>query len=295
MVGTVAGIIEAVAGQFSAAGLVYGHGTDNAWDEAVALVLHVSGLPDDLSVMDTVLSAAECAGIESLALRRIRERLPLPYLLGRVRFAGYPFHIEPGVVIPRSPIGQLVLDRFSPWLLEPPETVVDVCCGSGCIGIAVALAFPEARVDLVDVAPQAIALTEKNIALHGLDDRVKVHRSDLFDGLVPGRWDLIVSNPPYVDRVDMASLPAEYVHEPALGLDGGVDGLDLVARLLDALPSRLAPGGLFICEVGASAPALLRRYPDLPFVWPDLPEGGEGVFLLTAESLAGARREQTGA
>lgn len=276
-------LIEDLARRFSGAGLVFGHGTDSAWDEATALVLSVTGLADDRRVLETRTTETQRARIESLATRRIRERVPLPYLLGEVDFAGFRFRIRPGVVIPRSPIGQLIRARFEPWLSHPPATVVDVCSGSGCIGIAIALMFPEARVDLVDIASGAVELAQENVALHGLQDRVRVHRSDLLDALAPGCWDLVVSNPPYVDSVDMASLPPEYRHEPALGLEGGADGLDLVARLLATLPERLCAGGLFVCEVGGSAAALLRRFPRLPFVWPDLPDGGEGVFLLTGD------------
>lgn len=284
-VASVGQLIEDLAGRFAGAGLVYGHGTDSAWDEATALVLGVTGLPNDRRVLEVQPPGEQRERIESLARRRIRERVPLPYLLGEVDFAGFRFRVQPGVVIPRSPIGQLIRTRFEPWLLHPPATVADVCSGSGCIGIAIALTFPDARVDLIDVAAQAIELARENIALHALQDRVRVHRSDLFEQMPAGCWDLVVSNPPYVDQVDMRSLPPEYRYEPALGLEGGEDGLDLVARLLEALPARLCPEGLFICEVGGSAPALLRRFPQLPFVWPDLPEGGEGVFLLSRDSL----------
>lgn len=272
--------VEAVARRFADAGLVFGHGFDSAWDEAVALVLAVTGLPDDRSVLERHVAASHLERIESLARRRIDERVPMAYLIGRCHFAGHEFLVEPGVVVPRSPIGGLIRRRFRPWLRDDPVRILDLCCGSGCIGIAAALALPGARVDLADLDPQAVDLTRRNAARHDLEPRVRVFRSDLFDALPDGRWDLILSNPPYVDRLDMASLPAEYRHEPAHGLEGGADGLDLVARMLNALPERLAPGGTFVCEVGASAPALLARFPRLPFLWPDLPEGGEGVFIL---------------
>lgn len=281
-------VIESVAGRFASAPLVFGHGTDNAWDEAVALVLGVTGLPDDESSLPAVLDAETVARIDRLAARRIGERVPLAYLLGRCHYAGLEFLIEPGIVIPRSPIGQLLETGLAPWLGADPARVLDVCTGSGCIGILAALVFPAARVTLVDVDPRAVDLARRNVALHGLADRVEVVESDLFDALPApdqpgGQFDLILSNPPYVDETDMASLPAEYRHEPARGLAGGPGGIALVARMLAALPARLAPGGLFVCEVGASAPALLRAFPRLPLVWPDLPEGGEGVFLLYAD------------
>jgi ribosomal protein L3 glutamine methyltransferase len=277
---TVAALIEQVAARFGDAGLVFGHGTDSAWDEAVALVLGVTGLPDDRAVLDRPVSQSHADQVAQLAQRRIDERTPLPYLLGRCRFAGAEFLIEPGVVIPRSPIGALIESRLSPWLAREPQTILDLCCGSGCIGIVAALAFPNARVDLADIDPRALDLARRNVTLHGLEDRVRLHASDLFDDLPAGRWDLILSNPPYVDSADMAGLPREYRHEPVRGLAGGPDGLDLVVRMLDALPERLESGGLFVCEVGGSAAALCRRFPRLAFIWPDLPNGGEGVFVL---------------
>ena len=283
---TVRRSIEGIAERFREAGLTFGHGYDSAWDEAVALVLGITGLPDDRTVLRRRVTRAHLERIEALARRRVQERVPLAYLLGRSPFAGHDFLIEPGVVIPRSPIGALIRARFRPWLRQPPTRILDLCCGSGCIGIAAALEFPHARLDLADVDPRAVDLAERNVGRYGLEARAAVCRSDLFTGLPAERWDLILSNPPYVDRSDMRSLPPEYRHEPALGLAGGTDGLDLVARMLDALPARLAAGGLFVCEVGGSAPALRARFPRLPFLWPELPDGGEGVFLLWREDLA---------
>lgn len=272
--------IEAVAEQFAASNIVYGHGTANPWDEAVALVLGVTGLPDSQEVADVEIGREAAERVALLARRRIEDRVPVGYLVGSVTFCGQRFEVEPGIVIPRSPIAQLIEAGFRPWLTDDPRRVVDVCTGTGCLGILCALAFPEAVVTLVDVDPAALALARRNVAHHGLEARVDVAASDLFADLDPERFDLIVSNPPYVNEADMAALPAEYRHEPVLGLAGGPDGLDLVTRLLQALPERLAPGGVFVCEVGASAPALLARYPEIPFIWPDLPDGGEGVFIL---------------
>jgi ribosomal protein L3 glutamine methyltransferase len=277
---TVGELIAAVSARFEAAGLVFGHGFDSAWDEATFLVLDVTGLPDDRAMLSRAVSRRHAARIETLAQRRLDERVPLAYVLGHSRFVGLDFLVEPGIVVPRSPIGALIAGGLAPWLDAPPAHVLDLCCGSGCIGIAAAVTFADAVVDLVDVDPRAVRLARRNAERLGVGDRVRVHRSDLFDDLPDGRWDLILCNPPYVDARDMASLPVEFRHEPALGLAGGDDGLDLVARVLDAMPERLAEGGTLVCEVGASAPALLRRYPDLPFIWPDLPGGGEGVFIL---------------
>ncbi|MEZ5557456.1 MAG: 50S ribosomal protein L3 N(5)-glutamine methyltransferase [Pseudomonadales bacterium] len=282
---TLAALIEQLSRRFAAAGLVFGHGYDSAWDEVVALVLHVTGLADDRASLACEIAGDDLTRIDALARRRIESREPLAYLIGECRFAGHRFLIEPGVVIPRSPIGQLIESALAPWLAQPPARILDLCCGSGCIGIAAALAFDDAQLTLVDIDPQALSLARRNLRLHGLEGRGRVVRSDLFAGLGATTFDLIVCNPPYVDAADMASLPAEYRHEPALGLAGGEDGLTLVARLLAALPEHLERTGLLVCEVGASAPALLRRFPRMPFVWPDLPEGGEGVFLLSGDAL----------
>lgn len=284
---TVGATIERLAAELTAAGLVFGHGYESAWDEAVALVLTVAELEDDRSVLDRPLDAEVLARIDALAARRVNERVPLAYLLGHGHFAGYRFDVEPGVVVPRSPLAELIVQRLAPWLRAPPRRILDLCCGTGCIGIAAALTFPGAELDLVDVDATALAVAHRNVRRHGLEHRATVHDSDLFAALPAGQWDLILSNPPYVNAVDMAALPPEYRHEPALGLAGGQDGLDLVARMLRALPERLTTGGLFVCEVGASAADLLRRFPALPFLWPELAAGGEGVFLLEGRAAAG--------
>ena len=273
-------VIEEIATRFKENNLCYGHGTDNPWDEAVALVLGVTQLPDDQLALASSVSEAMRRRMSALATRRIDERIPLAYLLGKTRFAGYEFLVELGVVIPRSPIGQLIVDRFEPWLSTIPRSIVDVCCGCGCIGITCAYQFPDTEVLLIDNDPNALDLARRNVALHGLGARVTVLNSDLFASAYDQIFDLIVTNPPYVDAVDIVSLPSEYRHEPEFGLAAGDDGLDIVDRLLTELPERLAPGGIFVCEVGGSAPALLRKYPRLPFIWPDMPGGGVGVFLL---------------
>jgi ribosomal protein L3 glutamine methyltransferase len=290
---TAGALIEQLAAEFAHANLVFGHGYDSAWDEAVALVLAVTGLPDDRSVLAQSVGAAPYRRIMDLARRRVESRTPLAYLLGRCRFAGHDFLIEPGIVVPRSPIGALIQAGFAPWLQQAPGRILDLCCGSGCLGIAAALRFADARVELVDVDPRAVHLTQRNIALHGLEARVQVVQGDLFDAVPAASYDLILSNPPYVDAADMASLPPEHRHEPPVGLAGGRDGMDLVARMLAELPRRLAPAGMFVCEVGASAPALLARFPDVPFLWPDLPDGGEGVFLLWQSEVPAAAASQS--
>ena len=260
--------------------MVLGHGTDNAWDEAVRLVLAVTGLPDDTATLDEPLSAADWLRVRELLTRRIDERLPLPYLLGRITFAGLEFEIEPGVVIPRSPIGRLIEQEFAPWLTQPPQRIVDLCCGSGCIGIAAAARFPDSQLTLVDIDEQALDVARRNVRRHGLKGRTRLICSDLWAEVPAGRFDLVLCNPPYVDAADMRTLPPEFLHEPELGLAGGEDGLAVLRPLLAALPERLAEDGLLVGEVGRSAAALTRAFPELPFVWPDLESGGEGVFLL---------------
>ncbi len=273
-------VIDEIATRFKENDLYYGHGTDNSWDEAVALALGVTQFPDDKLALTKSVSEAMCRRISAMATRRIEERIPLAYLLGKTNFAGYEFLVDPGVVIPRSPIGQLIVDRFEPWLSTTPRRIVDVCCGCGCIGIACAHLFPDVEVLLIDNDPNALDLARRNVAFHELGERVTVLSSDLFVSAQDQIFDLIVTNPPYVDAVDILSLPLEYRHEPESGLAAGDDGLAIVDRLLTVLAERLAPLGTFVCEVGGSAPALLRKYPRLPFIWPDLPGGGAGVFLL---------------
>lgn len=272
--------IKRAAQALTEASIVFAHGTDNAWDEAVALVLTVAKLPNDKASLATELAESDRQRIVDLLKRRVVERMPLPYLLGIAWFAGLEFFIEPGVVIPRSPIAELIEAGFSPWLSGQPATILDLCCGSGCIGIASALAFPESQLTLVDVDATAIALARRNVARHGLQRRTQIVRSAVFADLAPGQFDLILCNPPYVDAVDMRALPPEHRHEPAQGLAGGTDGLNLVHELLAELPGRLNVDGTLVCEVGASSAALLRAYARTGFIWPDLTQGGSGVFIL---------------
>lgn len=274
-------LIEACADALTAAGVVFGHGTDNAWDEASVLVLSVADLADDEENLGVSLDAGIVARIRALLARRIDERLPLAYLLGRWWFAGHEFLMRPGVVVPRSPIGELLQAGLSPWLTRPPGRVLDLCTGSGCIGISAALTWPAAEADLVELDPDAAALARENVALHGLGDRVRVYEGSLYEPLPVGnRYDLILSNPPYVDDADMATLPAEYRREPALGLSGGADGLALVRRIIDERAHWLSDDGVLVCEVGMSAAALIRAYPELSLLWPEFEQGGEGVFVL---------------
>jgi ribosomal protein L3 glutamine methyltransferase len=276
------------ASQFNAAGLYFGHGTDNSWDEAVQLVLHVLHLPVQEASpqwLDARLTLSERHAVVELIQRRIGERVPAAYLTGEAWFAGLRFSVDARVLVPRSPIAELIEQRFEPWLSREPEAILDLCTGSGCIGIACAYAFPSARVDLSDVSPDALQVAERNIVDHQLSDRVEAHESDLFAGLGDRVYDLIVSNPPYVDQQDLASMPAEYHAEPELGLASGADGLDFTRRLLWEAAAHLSEDGLLVVEVGNSQPALETAFPELPLTWVEFERGGHGVFLLAAADL----------
>jgi ribosomal protein L3 glutamine methyltransferase len=279
--------LEWVHQTLNQAELYYGHGTDNPWDEAVCLVLCACGLPVDAGeeVLQRPVSQEEGERIRRWVQARVEQRVPLPYITGRSWFAGLEFPIRPGVLIPRSPIAELIEKQFRPWLDRDPKTALDLCTGGGCIAVALAVYFPELLVDAVDLEHDAVELARQAAALHGVEDRVLVHQGDLFAPVSGKRFDLIVSNPPYVDAEDMAMLPAEYRHEPEIALASGEDGLDLVRRMLREAREHLNPGGLLVVEVGNSAPALEQAFPRLPFIWIDFEHGGDGVFCLYREDL----------
>ncbi len=283
-------LIRTVAASFEDAELSYGHGTDNPLDEAAWLVFAVLQLSHDdtpaiysASVDDEQVSAAL-----ALAGRRINERVPLAYLINQAFFAGWEFFVDERVLVPRSPIAELINKQFTPWI-EPNEVrfVVDLGTGSGCIAVAIAHAFPDARVDAVDISADALEVTAINIEKHGLEDRVTPVQSDFFSALGGRQYDLIVSNPPYVDGTDMKSMPAEYQSEPVLGLMAGDDGLVSVRKILHDASPFLTDNGILVCEVGNSQQALAAAYPDAAFVWLDFAQGGTGVFLLTKDDLQG--------
>jgi ribosomal protein L3 glutamine methyltransferase len=269
------------------AGVFVGHGTDNAMDEAWQLVLSAAGMKLDAedSVLQQELDDQQLVRIQSLLEKRITLRLPLPYLTGEAWFAGMPFQVSQDVLIPRSPIAELIEAGFQPWCIDSPASILDLCCGCGCIGAAVANVFPEARVDLCDISPCAVEISGANIQRLGLSDRANILQSDLFAGLEPRQYDLIVSNPPYVDQQDMANMPPEFNHEPTLALAAGKDGLDIVRRILSEALAWLSPDGLLIVEVGNSWPALEEAYPRVPFLWLEFERGGHGVFLLERAQL----------
>lgn len=270
--------------RFHAEQLFFGHGTDNAWDEARQLVLGALHLPWEMadSYLDCRLEDDEREHLQGLLRRRIEQRVPTAYLLGQSWFCGLPFSVDERVLIPRSPIGQLIERRFEPWLAQSTTRILDLCTGSGCIGIACAYEFLDAEVVLADLSFEALEVANRNIEQHGLEDRVYTVQSDGFDGLPKQRFDLIVSNPPYVDAEDFADMPDEYHHEPALGLACGDDGLDLVRRMLAEAADHLTESGTLIIEVGNSQVHVEALYPEVDFTWLEFTEGGHGVFLLAA-------------
>jgi ribosomal protein L3 glutamine methyltransferase len=279
------------ASRMNEAGVSFGHGTGDALDEAAFLVLHALHLPPDLhgDYFAAVLTPAERHTVLALLEQRVRERKPAAYLTRRTWFMGLPFYVDERVIIPRSPMAELIERHFAPWLpnvnIDAVERILDLCTGSGCLGIACAHVFPQSRVDLADISADALEVARRNTREHDLDNRVQLIQSDLFSALGGRRYDLIVSNPPYVSLNELSRLPPEYRHEPTLGLVAGEQGLDVVVEILRQAARYLKPEGILVVEVGHTHHALSETFPEVPFVWLELERGGEGVFLLTAEQL----------
>ena len=286
--GSVNDMMRWAVSHFNGAGLFYGHGTDNAWDEAVQLILPTLNLTPVLSeeIRAARLTRSERRQVAELVARRVVERIPAPYLTNKAWFCDIEFYVDERVIVPRSPIGELIKQHFAPWLTVEPARIMDLCTGSGCIAIALAREFPEAEVDAIDISEDALDVTQINIDMYGLEQQVIPIASDLFAGLPAGdKYDLIVSNPPYVDEEDMFDLPDEFRHEPELALAAGHDGLVLAKRILATAGEFLSEHGVLVVEVGNSFVQLQEQYPDVPFQWVEFAYGGLGVFVLTKAQL----------
>jgi ribosomal protein L3 glutamine methyltransferase len=295
---TVAQLIRFGAREFDAAGLAYGHGTADARDDAAALVFHALELDhaDAEAAYAIKPDKEQVAQVLDLFAERLRRRVPVAYLIGRMWFAGHEFEVDERVIVPRSPFAELIDQGFAPWIeAARVQRVVDLGTGSGCIAVACALRFPQATVDAVDISPDALAVAARNVQRLGVGARLQLHLGDTFEPLGDAVYDLIVSNPPYVSDAEMAALPREYLHEPDMALRAGSDGLDVVRRILRDADAHLAPSGILVVEVGDSEDRLQHAYPGVPFVWLEFEHGGGGVFLLTKDDLRRHRRELSGA
>ncbi len=272
----------------NAATLYYGHGTDNAWDDIYSLVLGSLSLPQNapLFLLQAQLTAGEKKLLCNQLVRRVISRVPVPYLIHEANFCDLPFFVDERVLIPRSPIAELIQQQFSPWI-EPEDVhqVLDLCTGSGCIAIACAYAFPEAAVDAVDISTEALAVAEINRKRHQMEEHLTLIESDCFEVVPKKQYDIIVSNPPYVGFDEMQSLPDEYRHEPTLALETSNNGLAIVEKILFSAGAYLSSHGILVVEVGNSEEALSDAYPQVPFTWLDFERGGHGVFLLTAAQV----------
>ena len=284
---TIQDMIRWATTEFNRAGLFYGHGTDNALDDARRLIMPSLNLPLYCSseMGSARLTRREREILVALIEKRIDLRIPVAYLTNTAWFAGLEFYVDERTLVPRSPFAELIESRFAPWLKESPARILDLCTGSGCIAIACAYAFPDAEIDAVDISDDALEVAEINIQGHGLEQQVIPMLSDLFSGVENEKYDLIVANPPYVDAEDMANLPEEFKHEPELGLASGFDGLDLVRKMLNQAGERLNENGLLFVEVGNSQIHLQQAYPEIPFAWVELKSGGHGVFVLSKAQL----------
>ncbi|MEW6677180.1 MAG: 50S ribosomal protein L3 N(5)-glutamine methyltransferase [Pseudomonadota bacterium] len=273
--------------RFNQAGLFFGHGSSEAFDEAAYLILHTLHLPIDRlePFLDARLMPEERERLARVLEKRVEQRIPAAYLTREAWLQGYRFYVDERVIVPRSFLAPMILEHFQPWLDREVTSALDLCTGSGCLAILLAEAFPEAAVDAVDLSGEALQVAALNVADYGLDDRVQLFEGNLFDPLAGATYDLIVSNPPYVDAPSVAALPPEYLHEPKLALGSGVDGLDATRIILRDAPRHLNPGGLLAVEIGHNRSALEAAYPNLDFFWPELEGGNDTVFILTREQL----------
>jgi ribosomal protein L3 glutamine methyltransferase len=276
-------------GRFNQAQLFFGHGSNDAYDEAAYLILHTLHLPLDRlePFLDARLIDSERADVLNIIQQRVEKRIPAAYLTHQAILGDFSFYVDERVIVPRSFIAELLLEQLSPWIAEPEKigNVLDLCTGSGCLAILAAHAFPYASVDAADLSPAALAVAERNVADYGLQDRVRLIESDLFGKLDDKKYDLIISNPPYVDAESVASLPQEYLHEPKMALGSGTDGLDATRIILAQAAQHLNPNGILIVEIGHNRDVLEAAYPDLPFTWLDVSAGEQFVFMLHRNDL----------
>lgn len=275
--------------RFNAAELFFGHGSSNAFDEAAYLILHTLHLPLDRlePFLDARLLPEEASQIARLLDRRVDERLPAPYLTHEAWLQGYRFYVDQRVIVPRSFLAPMILEHLQPWLTQPENvfSALDLCTGSGCLAVLLAEAFPDAEIDAVDLSSDALEVAHRNVSDYGLDDRITLYQGDLFAPLAGRTYDLIVSNPPYVNADSVAALPPEYCHEPALALGSGEDGLDATRIILRDAARHLNPGGMLAVEIGHNRAAMEAAFPDMELVWPEIEGGSDTVFLLTREQL----------
>jgi len=286
---TTGDFVRFAASQFNQADLYFGHGTNNAWDEAITLTMFALHLPEHLfdQVFGCQLTEDEKTNVLSLIEQRITQEIPAAYLTNQAVFANLPFYVDQRVLVPRSPIGELIENRFAQLIddAHSPKRILDLCTGSGCIAIACAYAFPDSEVDAVDLSIDALNVAHINIENHGLSEQVIPIQSDVFSGVEGQVYDLIVTNPPYVDQDDVDALPQEYLHEPEMGLGSGDDGLNIVRKILAQSTNHLSENGILICEVGNSQIHVSSVYPEVPFKWLTFERGGHGVFMLTKAQL----------
>lgn len=274
---------------FNEAKLSFGHGSASAYDEAAYLILHTLHLPLDTlnPFLDARLIAEEKNALLALLKQRVDKRIPVAYLTHEAWLGDFRFYVDERVIVPRSFIAELIREQFAPWIADTKIVtgVLDLCTGSGCLAILATHAFPDAVVDAVDISPAALEVAQRNVADYGLEDRINIIKSDLFSNLTGKQYDVIISNPPYVDAPSMAALPPEYRHEPQLALGSGADGLDATREILEHAADHLNPNGLLVVEIGHNRPALEAAYPNLPFIWLEVSAGDEFVFMLRREDL----------
>lgn len=291
---TVRDLLRYAVSRFTREKLFFGHGSENAFDEAAYLILHTLSLPLDRlePFLDAKLLPEEIGAIMDIIERRATERIPAAYLTHEAWLQGYSFYVERGVIIPRSFLAELITEQFAPWVGDP-ESVTDIlelCTGSGCLAIMLADQFENATVDAVELSPAALGIAQTNISRYGMKDRIRLHHADLYDGIPDKRYQLIVTNPPYVNQSSMDNLPAEYLHEPQMALAGGFDGMDIVRRIVGTAGERLTDDGLLIVEIGNEAENAIAAFPELELTWLSTSGGDDRVFLLTAEQLKGLKK-----